>query len=121
MGATTSGGGGGGSVNSLLRGLGSGGALNGRPAGAAGFMAGESSSSRSTSQAENESQFRDLMNSLAASGSGGFPGMDDGKLSTRDFLGVGGGVVRSMGGAAGLPLRHGAAGTGMGSLDPEMK
>jgi len=120
MGATTSGAGGG-SVNSLLRGLGSGGALNGRPSGAAGFMAGESSSSRSTSQAENESQFRDLMNSLAASGSGGFPGMDDGKLSTRDFLGVGGGVVRSMGGAAGLPLRHGAAGIGMGSLDPEMK
>ena len=120
MGATTSGAGGG-SVNSLLRGLGSGGALNGRPSGAAGFMAGESSSSRSTCQAENESQFRDLMNSLAASGSGGFPGMDEGKLSTRDFLGVGGGVVRSMGGAAGLPLRHGAAGIGMGSLDPEMK
>ncbi|CAL5014053.1 unnamed protein product [Urochloa decumbens] len=128
MGATTSGGGGGagaGSVNSLLRGLGSGGgALNGRPAGAAGFMAGESSSSRSNnnSQAENESQFRDLMNSLAASGSGGgFPGMDDGKLSTRDFLGVGGGVVRSMAGAAGMPMRHGTAGIGMGSLDPEMK
>ncbi|OEL17158.1 Protein indeterminate-domain 5, chloroplastic [Dichanthelium oligosanthes] len=128
MGATTCGGGGG-SVNSLLRGLGSGGALNGRPAGAAGFMAGESSS-RSNSQAENESQFRDLMNSLAASGSGaggasafsgGFPGMDDSKLSTRDFLGVGGGVVRSLSGAAGLPLRHGAAGIGMGSLDPEMK
>ncbi|CAO2211775.1 unnamed protein product [Urochloa humidicola] len=130
MGATTSGGGGGagaGSVNSLLRGLAGsgGGALNGRPAGAAGFMAGESSSARSNnnSQAENESQFRDLMNSLAASGGGGFPGMDDGKLSTRDFLGVGGGgVVRSMGGAAGMPpLRHGGAGIGMGSLDPEMK
>ncbi|CAO2190346.1 unnamed protein product [Urochloa humidicola] len=135
MGATTSGNGGGGAgggnVNSLLRGLGSGGgggALNGgRPGGAAGFMAGESSSSRSNnnSQAENvnESQFRDLMNSLAASGGGGgFPGMDDGKLSTRDFLGVGGGVVRSMAGAAGtMQLRHGAAGIGMGSLDPEMK
>jgi hypothetical protein len=120
MGATSSGGGAGGSVNSLLRGLGSGGALNGRAAGAAGFMAGESSS-RSTSQAENESQFRDLMNSLAASGSGAFPGLDDGKPSTRDFLGVGGGVVRSMGGAPGMPLRHGAAGIGMGSLDPEMK
>ncbi|XP_012702525.1 protein indeterminate-domain 5, chloroplastic isoform X2 [Setaria italica] len=119
MGATSSGGGGG-SANSLLKGLGSGGALNGRAAGAAGFMAGESSS-RSASQAENESQFRDLMNSLAASGSSGFPGLDDGKPSTRDFLGVGGGVVRSMGGAAGLPLRHGAAGIGMGSLDPEMK
>ncbi|XP_062195524.1 protein indeterminate-domain 5, chloroplastic-like isoform X2 [Phragmites australis] len=126
MGATTSGGGGG-SVNSLLRGLGSGGALNGRPAGAAGFMAGERLS-RSTSQAENESQFRDLMNTLAASGNGagaafrgGFPGVDDSKLSTRDFLGVGGGVVRSLNGAAGLPLRHGAAGIGMGSLDPEMK
>ncbi|ONM04177.1 indeterminate domain p1 [Zea mays] len=129
MGATTSSG----NVNSLLRGLGSsaGGTLNGRPAGAAaGFMAGESSSARSTSQAENESQFRDLMNTLAASGSGaagtafsgGFPGMDDSKLSTRDFLGVGGSVVRSMGGAAGLPLRHGgAAGIGMGSLDTEMK
>uniref|UniRef100_A0A0A9EAA4 Uncharacterized protein n=1 Tax=Arundo donax TaxID=35708 RepID=A0A0A9EAA4_ARUDO len=124
MGATTSGG-----VNSLLRGLGGGGALNGRPAaGAAGFMAGESSSSRSTSQAENESQFRDLMNTLAASGNGaggafggGFPCVDDGKLSTRDFLGVGAGVVRSMNGAAGLPLRHGGAGIGMGSLDPEMK
>ncbi|KAL6859183.1 hypothetical protein ACP4OV_018185 [Aristida adscensionis] len=129
MGATTSGGGGGGSsVNSLLRGLsnggggGGGGGLNGRAAGAGGFMAGESSSSRSTSQAESESQqFRDLMNSLSASG-GGFPGVDDGKLSTRDFLGVGGGVVRNMGGAAGLALRHGgAAGIGMGSLDPEMK
>ncbi|XP_021320419.1 protein indeterminate-domain 5, chloroplastic isoform X3 [Sorghum bicolor] len=127
MGATTSSG----NVNSLLRGLGNGGGtLNGRPAaGAARFMAGESSSSRSTSQAENESQFRDLMNTLAASGSGagtafsgGFPGMDGSKLSTRDFLGVGGGgVMRSMGGAAGLPLRHGAAGIGMGSLDPEMK
>ncbi|KAF8653963.1 hypothetical protein HU200_062103 [Digitaria exilis] len=141
MGATTSGGGGGGggsSVNSLLRGLGSGGAMNGRPGGGAGgFMAagGESSSSRSTpSQAENESQFRDLMNSLAASGSSGaggasafggaFAGMDDGKLSTRDFLGVGGGgVVRGIGGAAGMPMRHdGASGIGMGSLDPaEMK
>ena len=125
MGATMSSG----NVNSLLRGLGNGGStLNGRPAGAGGFMAGESSSLRSTSQAENESQFRDLMNSLAASGSGagtafsgGFPGMDDSKLSTRDFLGVGGGVMLSMGGAAGLPLRHGAAGIGMGSLDPEMK
>ncbi|XP_066351822.1 zinc finger protein GAI-ASSOCIATED FACTOR 1-like isoform X1 [Miscanthus floridulus] len=125
MGATTSSG----NVNSLLRGLGNGGGtLNVRPAGAAGFMAGESSSSRSTSQAENESQFRDLMNTLAASGSGavtafsgGFPGMDDSKLSTRDFLGGGGGVMRSMGGAAGLLLRHGAAGIGMGSLDPEMK
>ncbi|KAG0524143.1 hypothetical protein BDA96_07G184600 [Sorghum bicolor] len=127
MGATASSG----NVNSLLRGLGNGGGtLNGRPAaGAARFMAGESSSSRSTSQAENESQFRDLMNTLAASGSGagtafsgGFPGMDGSKLSTRDFLGVGGGgVMRSMGGAAGLPLRHGAAGIGMGSLDPEMK
>jgi hypothetical protein len=51
MGATTSSG----NVNSLLRGLGNGGGT-GRPAGAAGFMAGESSSSRSTSQAENESQ-----------------------------------------------------------------
>ncbi|CAO2177321.1 unnamed protein product [Urochloa humidicola] len=132
MGATTSGNGGAGagagSVNSLLRGLGSGGALNGgRPGGAAGFMAGESSTSRSNnnSQAENvnESQFRDLMNTLAGSGGGGgFPGMDDGKLSTRDFLGVGGGVVRSMAGAAGtMQLRHGAAGIGMGSLDPEMK
>ena len=125
MGATTSSG----NVNSLLRGLGNGGGtLNVRPAGAAGFMAGESSSSRSTSQAENESQFRDLMNTLAASGSGavtafsgGFPGMDDSKLSTRDFLGGGGGVMRSMGGTAGLLLRHGAAGIGMGSLDPEMK
>ncbi|KAL6660974.1 hypothetical protein ACP70R_000358 [Stipagrostis hirtigluma subsp. patula] len=133
MGATTSGGGAGGSsVNSLLRGLGGGGgALNGRPAGAGagGFMAGESSSRSTASREESESQqFRDLMNSLSASGggagaefSGGFPGVDDGKLSTRDFLGVGGGVVRNMGGAAGLAMRHGAAGIGMGSLDPEMK
>ncbi|KAL5223377.1 hypothetical protein ABZP36_028090 [Zizania latifolia] len=127
MGATTSSGGRG-SVNSLLRGLGSGGALNGKPAGVGGFMAGDSSS-RSTSQtAENESQFRDLMNTLAASGSGAgavfggsFPVVDDSKLSTRDFLGVGGGVVRSMNGAPGLPLRHGAAGLAMGSLEPEMK
>jgi hypothetical protein len=118
MGATTSGD----SVNSLLRGLGSGGAL--RHAGVAGFMAGESSSSRSTSQAaENESQFRDMMNSLAAAGNGafsssGFPGVvDDDKLSTRDFLGVGG----RMNGAAGLQLRHGAKGIAMGSLGPEMK
>ncbi|KAJ1269592.1 hypothetical protein BS78_07G223600 [Paspalum vaginatum] len=126
MGATTSGGGGG-SVNSLLRGLGT---LNGRPAAAAGFMAGESSSRSTSHQADSESQFRDLMNTFAAgsggSGAGpafggGFPGLDDGKLSTRDFLGVGGGVVRSMAGAAGMPLRHGAAGIGMGSLDPEMK
>jgi hypothetical protein len=123
MGATTSGGGG--SVNSLLRGLGCGGALNGRPGcGAAGFMAGERSSSGSISQAaeNNESQFRDMMNSLAASGNGafsggGFPGVDDGKLSTRDFLGVGG---RKVNGAAGLQLRHGTAGIGMGSLNPEM-
>ncbi|KAK3122361.1 hypothetical protein QOZ80_8BG0668590 [Eleusine coracana subsp. coracana] len=123
MGATTSGGGGSGggtsSVNSLLRGLGSSG---GRPAGAAGgFMAGESSSSRSNSQAAetNESQFQDMMNSLGNGGAfgGGFAGVDDSKLSTRDFLGVGG---RN---AAGLQLRHGgAAGIGMGSLDPaEMK
>jgi hypothetical protein len=122
MGATTSGGG---SVNSLLRGLGSSGALNGRPAGGvAGFMAGESSSSRSSSQAaeNNENHFRDMMNSLAASGNGafsggGFPGVDDGKLSTRDFLGVGG---RNVNGAAGLQLRHGTAGIGMASLNPEM-
>jgi hypothetical protein len=118
MGATTSGD----SVNSLLRGLGSGGAL--RHAGVAGFMAGESSSSRSTSQAaENESQFRGMMNSLAAAGNGafsssGFPGVvDDDKLSTRDFLGVGG----RMNGAAGLQLRHGAKGIAMGSLGPEIK
>ncbi|WVZ91728.1 hypothetical protein U9M48_037861 [Paspalum notatum var. saurae] len=132
MGATTSGGGGGGSVNSLLRGLGtSASALNGRPAGAAGFMAGESSSRSNSHQADSESQFRDLMNTFAAGSGGsggghafggGFPGLDDGKLSTRDFLGVGGGVMRSMGGAAGMPLRHGgAAGIGMGSLEPEMK
>ncbi|TVU04581.1 hypothetical protein EJB05_47699 [Eragrostis curvula] len=125
MGATTSGAGAGSSVNSLLRGLGR------SPAGAAGFMAGESSSSRSTSQAaENESQFRDLMNSLAASGNGagggaafgggggGFPGVDDGKLSTRDFLGVGG-RNNMNGGAAGLQMRHGAAGVGMGSLEAQ--
>uniref|UniRef100_A0A0E0LXU8 Protein EARLY HEADING DATE 2 n=1 Tax=Oryza punctata TaxID=4537 RepID=A0A0E0LXU8_ORYPU len=134
MGATTSGGGGGGggSVNSLLRGLGNGGggALNGKSAGAATFiMSGESSSRSTASQtAENESQLRELMmNTLSATGSGaaaatvfvgggGFPGVDDGKLSTRDFLGV-------SGGAPGLQLRHGgAAGMGMaGSLDQEMK
>uniref|UniRef100_A0A0E0AYR5 C2H2-type domain-containing protein n=1 Tax=Oryza glumipatula TaxID=40148 RepID=A0A0E0AYR5_9ORYZ len=128
MGATTSSGGAG-SVNSLLRGLGSGGALNGKPAGAAGFiMSGESSSRSTASQtAENESQLRELMmNTLSATGGGtgagtvfvrgGFPGVDDGKLSTRDFLGV-------SGGAPGLQLRHGgAAGMGMaGSLDQEMK
>lgn len=46
---------------------------------------------------------------------GGFP-MDDGKLSTRDFLGVGpGGKVQ-----AGMvpPRRHGAARLLVGSLDP---
>ncbi|EEE69125.1 hypothetical protein OsJ_28235 [Oryza sativa Japonica Group] len=86
-------------------------------------------SERSTASqtAENESQLRELMmNTLSATGGGtgagtvfvggGFPGVDDGKLSTRDFLGV-------SGGAPGLQLRHGgAAGMGMaGSLDQEMK
>ncbi|XP_040382884.1 protein indeterminate-domain 5, chloroplastic-like [Oryza brachyantha] len=113
MGATTSSGGGAGSVNTLLKGLGSGGALNGK---AAGFIMSGESSSRSTSQtAENESQLRDLMmNAGTVFVGGGFPGVDDGKLSTRDFLGMNGG-------AAGLALRHSTAGMGMGSLDQEMK
>ncbi|KAF0898367.1 hypothetical protein E2562_007213 [Oryza meyeriana var. granulata] len=117
MGATTSSGGGASSVNSLLKGFGTGGALNGKASGAAGFIMSGESSSRSTSQtAENESQLRDLMMNAGTVfvGGGGFPGLDDGKLSTRDFLGVNGG-------AAGLPLRRGgAAGMGMGSLDQEM-
>uniref|UniRef100_A0A0D9XAQ6 Protein EARLY HEADING DATE 2 n=1 Tax=Leersia perrieri TaxID=77586 RepID=A0A0D9XAQ6_9ORYZ len=131
MGATTSGGGGGaaaaGSVNSLLRGFGSGGGKIDGGGGVGGLiMSGEmSSTSRSNSSqtaaaAENESQLRGMMmNTLAAAtGGGGFADVDDGNLSTRDFLGVnrGGGG----GGAVGIRMRHGG-GMGMGSLDQEMK
>ncbi|XP_051189585.1 protein indeterminate-domain 4, chloroplastic [Lolium perenne] len=90
--------------------------------------AGEGGSSSSASERQS---FHDLiMNSLAngsgapattgggtvAFGGGGFP-IDDGKLSTRDFLGVGpGGVVHA---GMGPPRRHGgAAGLHIGSLDP---
>lgn len=64
-----------------------------------------------SSAAAHESQFHDLiMNSLAAGGSGGgargLGGVDDGKLSTRDFLGVGRGSSMA-------PL-----GLHIGALDP---
>jgi hypothetical protein len=84
----------------------------------------------SSSSASERQSFHDLiMNSLAnGSGAGattgggagafggGFP-VDDGKLSTRDFLGVGpGGMVHA---GMGPPRRHGgAAGLHIGSLDP---
>uniref|UniRef100_A0ACD5YCN1 Uncharacterized protein n=4 Tax=Avena sativa TaxID=4498 RepID=A0ACD5YCN1_AVESA len=84
----------------------------------------------SSSSASERQSFHDLiMNSLAnGSGAGattgggagafggGFP-VDDGKLSTRDFLGVGpGGVVHA---GMGPPRRHGgAAGLHIGTLDP---
>ncbi|KAL6601593.1 hypothetical protein ACP70R_044813 [Stipagrostis hirtigluma subsp. patula] len=86
----------------LLRAAGFGGAASGQGTRAAGER---------TAQ---ETQFHDLiMNSLAAaggsgggfSGAAGFGGVDDGKLSTRDFLGVGRGAMAP-------PGLH------IGSLDP---
>ncbi|KAG8057706.1 hypothetical protein GUJ93_ZPchr0002g24163 [Zizania palustris] len=73
-----------------------------------------------------ERQFHDLLMSGAGfggrvfSGASGFGSVDDGKLSTRDFLGVGG-VLHGMSGSAAMgPPRHTAAAAGLhiGSLDP---
>ncbi|KAM3259699.1 hypothetical protein ACQJBY_051154 [Aegilops geniculata] len=93
---------------------------------------GEGGSSAAAAAASERQSFHDLiMNSLGsgsgasattggragAFGSGGVFPVDDGKLSTRDFLGVGpGGVVQA---GMGPPRRHsGGAGLHMGSLDP---
>ncbi|KAF0905799.1 hypothetical protein E2562_008851 [Oryza meyeriana var. granulata] len=108
MGATTSSYNAGGGANSLLRGA----------------------SDHGISAGEGPANERPYQNLIMASGSGGagftgsFSGasgfcgaVDDGKLSTRDFLGVG--VVQGMSGSAAMgPPRHGAAGLHVGSLDP---
>ena len=70
---------------------------------AAGFSAasGQGTTSRAGGEGtSHEAHFHDLiMNSLAGGGGGGFSGgagfgaVDDGKLSTRDFLGVGRGAM----------------------------
>ncbi|CAM0953030.1 unnamed protein product [Alopecurus aequalis] len=93
---------------------------------------GSGSGEGGSSSASERQSFHDLiMNSLANGsgagasagggaaafgGVGGFP-IDDGKLSTRDFLGVGpGGMVHA---GMGPPRRHGgASGLHIGSLDP---
>ncbi|KAF7074269.1 hypothetical protein CFC21_079166 [Triticum aestivum] len=93
---------------------------------------GEGGSSAAAAAASERQSFHDLIMNSLGSGSGasattggragafgsggGFP-VDDGKLSTRDFLGVGpGGVVQA---GMGPPRRHtGGAGLHMGSLDP---
>uniref|UniRef100_A0A0E0B6D4 Protein EARLY HEADING DATE 2 n=2 Tax=Oryza glumipatula TaxID=40148 RepID=A0A0E0B6D4_9ORYZ len=114
MGATTSSynAGGAGGASSLLRG-----------ASSHGISAGEG-------PANERSSYQNLiMGSMASGGGGaGFAGsfsgasgfggaVDDGKLSTRDFLGVG--VVQGISGSAAMgPPRHGAAGLHVGSLDP---
>ncbi|XP_006660959.1 protein indeterminate-domain 5, chloroplastic-like [Oryza brachyantha] len=110
IGATTSSYTGGGGASSLLRGASAGG----------------------EGPTANERSYQNLILGSMASGSGGagyaagsFAGasafggaVDDGKLSTRDFLGVG--VVQGMSGSAAMgPPRHGAAGLHVGSLDPE--
>lgn len=114
MGATTSSHNVGGSAaSSLLRGAGSRGDQGGS----------SSSSAAAMSERQHQQSFQNLiMNSLASGGGGVFPGVDDGKLSTRDFLGVGAGMVQAGMSAMGPPRRQGAAGLHIGSLDPaEMK
>ncbi|OAY75677.1 Protein indeterminate-domain 5, chloroplastic [Ananas comosus] len=141
MGATTSGGGGGGS--SLLRGFGS--TYSNSGANKPGVFRSSSFGESSRAQVEHENHFQDLMNSLANAssnmfgGSGGGGGgvaaafggnyMSSGQEQetglggfdrlTRDFLGVGGSMVRGMGG--GISQREQHHGLDMGSLDSEMK